>query len=188
MSHAPFFFCDKGATIAQGVHLKDKISRGFMLFIRTFTVLIFTLLVTNCATWRSDYQVPDLSLVNITMLQSEGLEQLYEVKLRIQNPNGMEFPINGMSYRLNLMGAKFATGVSDEQLILKPFSEEVVTFKVATNWLQAGRALLNLSKQKTPIVDYSMTAKIHTDKLLLGTLSVEKEGKVDLDRLFEDKN
>ncbi|NVK21034.1 MAG: LEA type 2 family protein [Kangiellaceae bacterium] len=159
-----------------------------MLLIRAFAVLLITLLLSNCATWRSDYQSPDLSLVNITMLESEGLEQLYEVKLRIQNPNDMEFPINGMSYRLNLMGAKFATGVSDEQLVLKPFSEQVVTFKVATNWLQAGRALLNLSKQKTPIVDYSMTAKIHTDKLLLGTIPVEKEGKVDLDSLFEDKN
>ncbi|WP_251357985.1 LEA type 2 family protein [Kangiella sp. TOML190] len=159
-----------------------------MRFVSTAFIFLVIIFINSCATWRSDYQAPDLSLVNITMLESQGFEQLYEVKLRIQNPNDLEFPIKGMSYRLNLMGAKFATGVNDDKILLKPFSEEVVTFKVTTNWLQAGRALLNLSKQENPVVDYSMNAKIHTDKLFLGTIPVEKVGKLELESLFNQES
>ena len=147
------------------------------------TVILISL--NGCATLSSNYQSPEINLVDLKMLPSNGLEQTFELKLRMSNPNDIELPIKGMSYALNVMGNKLASGVSDEAFTLKPFNEEIVTFKVTTNLLQAGRTLLKLVEGKGTTIDYALKGKIKTDKFLLGTIPVNKVGKLDLDKFIK---
>ena len=54
------------------------------------------------------------------------LEQEYLIKIRVQNPNNVEIPVSGLSYRIELNGKYFAKGVSKQDVTIPAFGEVVL--------------------------------------------------------------
>ncbi len=143
------------------------------------------LLLTSCASWRPDFQEPEVLLANLEMLPGEGFEQRARLTLRIQNPNDVAIPIEGMSFTLELQGSKFATGVSDQKLVVEPFSEALLKVEVATNIYRAGRILMDMMNTSAESLDYRLITRIRTDRFLFGTESVVRSGQIDPARILD---
>lgn len=154
-----------------------------MKSVKSSLLICMFFLLSGCATLGHNFQAPQLNLVDLKMLSSTGFEQQFEVKLRIQNPNSVALPVKGMSYDIYLLGDKFASGVSNNVMKLGAYSEQLVTFNVSTNLLQAGQSLLKLFRSNQSVIDYSLNAKIDTGNFLLGRVPVTKSGKVELKNL-----
>jgi hypothetical protein len=74
------------------------------------------LLLAACAGWPEGAQSPTVTLTDIRPLEFGLLEQRYLIRLRIQNPNAFDLPINGLSYQLEINDQPFARGVSNRLL------------------------------------------------------------------------
>ena len=68
----------------------------------------------------------DVTLSEIGPAQMGILEQQFQVKLRVQNPNNFDVQLEGMSYRIELNGKPFANGVGKQSVTIPKFGEEVL--------------------------------------------------------------
>ena len=71
-------------------------------------VLCALVLVAGCGVYDNlkrrygEFLTPEISLVSIHPLPAEGLEQRFELGLRIRNPNSLRIGVDGLSLRVEL--------------------------------------------------------------------------------------
>ena len=110
-------------------------------------VLVLTLLV-SCAT-TPKMEPLDVSLSDITPGQMDILEQQYQVKLRVQNPNNFDIPLEGVAYQIELNDKAFAKGVGQQSVTVPKFGEAVLDV-TAVSSLSGVLAQLSQLTQGTP--------------------------------------
>ena len=101
--------------------------------------LLFALL-SGCATL-SGGDAPNVRVVGLEPLPSEGLEVRFALKLRVQNPNENALQYDGMSVNLDLDGRGLASGVSNVSGEIPRFSDAVLTVPVSISAFSAIRQL-----------------------------------------------
>jgi LEA14-like dessication related protein len=84
-------------------------------------VLLFG--IAACAGTPSRLEPLSVTLADIRPAQMGLLEQEYAIKIRVQNPNNVDIPIEGLSYRIDLNGKSFAKGVSRQSTAVPGFGE-----------------------------------------------------------------
>ena len=83
-------------------------------------------LLTGCAGSSPHMEPLSVTLSDIQPGQMGLLEQEYLIKIRVQNPNNVEIPVTGLSYRIELNGKSFAKGVSKQDVTVPAFGEVVL--------------------------------------------------------------
>jgi len=105
--------------------------------------MVLTLLLIQhlggCATL-SGGDSPNVSIVGLEPLPSEGLEVRFELSLRVQNPNESALAYDGISVKLDLDDRGVASGVSDTAGEISRFSDAVLTVPVSISARQIPRA------------------------------------------------
>jgi len=104
-------------------------------------VSLLIALLSGCATL-SGGDGPNVRVVGMEALPSEGLEVRFELKLRVQNPNETPLIYDGMSVRLDLDGRGLASGVSNISGEIPRFSDAVLTVPVSISAFSVVRQLL----------------------------------------------
>ncbi len=69
---------------------------------------------------------PSITVSDVRMGSAGVLEQMYLVKLRVQNPNDTDLEIKGVSFELELNDKPFAKGVSGKAVTVPRFGSEFV--------------------------------------------------------------
>lgn len=87
-------------------------------------MLVLTLLV-GCAT-TPKMEPLDVTLADIVPAQIGLFEQQFDVKLRVQNPNNFDIPLEGVSYQIELNDKAFAKGVGQQPVTVPKFGETVL--------------------------------------------------------------
>jgi LEA14-like dessication related protein len=68
----------------------------------------------------------DVTLSDITPGQMGMLEQQFQVKLRVQNPNNFDVPLEGVAYQIELNDKAFAKGVGQQSVTVPKFGDAVL--------------------------------------------------------------
>jgi LEA14-like dessication related protein len=96
-----------------------KLTRGNLVFSfrmrRKFLVLMLVtgVLASACARAPVSMEPPQVTLAGISLVGLDLLEQRYELRLRVQNPNDFDFIIEGMQYQVEINDKLFARGNSN---------------------------------------------------------------------------
>jgi LEA14-like dessication related protein len=98
-------------------------------------------LLSGCAAL-SGSDAPNVRVVGMEPLPSEGLEVRFALKLRVQNPNENALVYDGMSVNLDLDGRGLASGVSNASGEIPRFSDAVLTVPVSISAFSVVRQLL----------------------------------------------
>jgi len=124
-------------------------------------LLLATLLLSACASM-PDRDPLQVTVAGIEPLTGEGMEIRLLVKLRVQNPNDTPVEFNGAALNLDVMGRRFASGVSDEVGTVPRFGEAIVAVPVTVSVLRMARQFMGMLDGK-PVerIDYSMSGKLH---------------------------
>lgn len=122
--------------------------------------LILAAWLTGCATLPAGTEPPYLSIVSIEPLAVTPLEQKYQLKVRIQNPNDHDLDITGMSYVLELNGHSFLKGVSDTAVTVPRFGEAVIELSGVSTLFGFVRQIQALQGQQQPNLNYKLTGKL----------------------------
>ena len=92
--------------------------------------LLSACLLTGCAGLPGT--APRVTLVNLAPVAVELLEQRYLVTVRIQNPNREPLAIEGLDYTLEVNGAEFGSGVSNQRVTIPPYGEKTLELGVTS--------------------------------------------------------
>lgn len=141
--------------------------------------LVLTLIVFGCASVYRYADPPHVSLAGIRILDVTLFEQRYLLALRVQNPNSIELPIEGMSYTLAVNGSELAHGVNSQQTVIPAFGEQVLHVTVVANLLSTLKQLGQWEHWPPPKFDYQLSGKIQLANVAV-SLPFEYSGEIEL--------
>jgi len=81
---------------------------------RLFLLTIAAMLSWSCATMGPSLEAPRVSLVNVIQQPSSGMETIFQLELRLINPNDVAIGLKGIDCRLEINDTTIASGVSNE--------------------------------------------------------------------------
>jgi len=113
-----------------------------MLKYKLFASFLLILFSAGCATL-NQRDAPDVRIVGLEPLPSEGLELRFALKMRVLNPNDTPIVFDGLAVQLDLDGRGLASGVSDVTGEIPRFGEQVLTLPVSISAFSAFRQFLS---------------------------------------------
>lgn len=143
--------------------------------------LFSTLLLSGCSTMGVlDFDDPEIELLALQPLPSQGMEARFLVKLRVVNPNAIPLAVDGMSYDVFIRDSKVLSGVSNEGLKVDAYSESVAELEVAAGMFGSLALIRDLLSNPTDGgLPYKLNAKLSRSGLG-GAIRVSREGIIDL--------
>lgn len=121
--------------------------------------LIFGL--AGCTWMGTSMERPRINIANVTPTEIKLFEQLFDLELRIQNPNDSPLVLNGLSFELDLNDKPFASGLSDQNVTIGRFNSEIVHVKAITSLWSFVRQVAELQKTGMPRVAYRIKGALY---------------------------
>lgn len=145
---------------------------------------ILALLLAGCATLAGVTEKPRVSLKSLAPLEIGLLEQRFLLQLRVENPNRVEIPIEGLSFTVELNGQPFAEGLSDKAVTLPALGEGLVEVKASTRLSRLLKRFQEMAEQGRSRLDYRIVGKLHSPTL--GTVPFDSRGQISPEDLWRE--
>lgn len=161
-----------------------------------------------CKTWRStasacllmvglsacsgtglpDAELPDVSLAGLSFAEPGLFEQGFTLQLRLKNPNAFDIPVQALNFALDVNGASFANGLSNQDFVLPASAEIVVPIDVAIATEDLIQRVLAIGAGRR--LDYQLTGAVEIDSWFAAPVPFDRSGKLalpDIPGLLEDE-
>lgn len=138
------------------------------------------LTVSACSNLASRIDPPTITLADIEPLNMTLFEQTYKLKLRVQNPNDFDLPLQAMNYVLELNGKKFANGVSRQQVTVPAYDSAVIETEVISNLVSIFDQIQDLALHGTGSLQYRLIGNVNVSDWD-SRIPFEYEGTLNLD-------
>lgn len=138
------------------------------------------MLLAGCAGLGTQLETPEITFVGIRAVEASLFEQKLEVRLRVQNPNTMALPVNGLDVDMELAGEPFATGVTAREFVIPAHGEAEFDMIVTAN---AATALLKIAggdRQSREEIGYRLKGRLSTKLGLLRSIPFEESGTLPI--------
>jgi LEA14-like dessication related protein len=93
---------------------------------RRVVAILPALALWGCATMTGGLEAPRVHVSAIELREATLFEQVYDIRLRVQNPNNQDLPVQGLSFELEINGTTFARGGSAEAVVIPRLSSGIV--------------------------------------------------------------
>lgn len=143
------------------------------------SLLVLILMVSGCASLSMPFERPEVKLVSVKLLPSDGMEQRLVIGLRITNPNSVSLNLVGMKYSLSLQGFDLLSGVSKDIPSIGGYSDTSLEVIATVDWLNGIRLLHSLMSRTESSVSYELDAKLDPG-YLLPAFHVTETGMINL--------
>ena len=147
-----------------------------------FRVLIIASIFSfcGCAGLGKRLESPRVYIANIQVQEMRPLEAIFQVELRVLNPNDVALVVKGIDCDLELNGRRFASGVTGYRTEIPPFGTEMLPVTLYSSVLDMARGFLKVQGQEKLTYRISGRLRIGGDALLPPSLPFESEGQLDL--------
>jgi LEA14-like dessication related protein len=144
-----------------------------------WTAALLATLLGACAT--TQLEPPNLSVVNMEMLESSLFTQRLKVRVRVQNPNDVELPVKGVSAKLEIAGEKFASGVSADSFTVPAFGEQEFDLLVDASMARTLLTMVGKGKDKPmESLDYRISGKVSLASGMVRSIPFDETGTFNL--------
>lgn len=133
------------------------------------------LALSGCSVIPANLETPEVTFVSIRGLEANFFEQRLEVRMRVQNPNSIELPVNGLDVDVELADEPFAHGVSAREFVVPAKGEAEFDMIVTANAANAILKILGNGGQRGE-VGYKLKGKLSTRIGLLRSIPFEETG------------
>jgi LEA14-like dessication related protein len=143
-------------------------------------ILSFGLLLAGCAGLGKPLEPPRVSLADIRVEKFTGFETVFQIQLRVINPNDMGLNVKGLEAQLEINGQPFAAGVSNTPVKIPSFGSELMTVTVYSSVINMFKSVYGL--QESEELKYRLNGKLRVagDSTFATTLPFESAGVVSL--------
>ncbi|MGH1370991.1 MAG: LEA type 2 family protein [Cellvibrionaceae bacterium] len=146
-------------------------------------VCLLILAVSSCATLSPNFESPNIQVLSIKRMPSQGMDQQLVVELNVQNPNSMNLPLTGVAYALLIEGNEVASGVTADVSTIPAYGEAQLSLPVTTNLMGMVRLVTGLMMKGQENISYELVAKLDVGIPLIPKLSVSESGEIPLSSL-----
>ena len=134
-----------------------------------------------------DAEMPDVSLAGLSFAEAGLFEQGFTLQLRLQNPNDFDIPVQALNFALDVNGAEFAKGLTNEDFTLPASAEIIVPIEVSisTNDLIERVTAIGTGRR----LDYQLTGAAEIDSWFSAPVPFNRSGKLalpDIPGLFQE--
>ncbi len=146
----------------------------------------FFLLLAGCARMGQSVEEPQVTLVDMQMLEVKPFEAVFQISLRVMNPNDFSLDLKGVSCKLNIDGRHFATGIGDKHQAIPAFGTDIVPVTVYVSTLKMFSSVLALVQDMDGTQDalqpmrYELTGKIRLGGAIGMSVPFESKGELSL--------
>jgi len=146
----------------------------------TAVLMAAALLAAACAGFGKRFESPRISLADMNLQETNGLEAVLKVSLRVLNPNNIALNIRGLDCALEINGKPFARGISDAALQVPPLGSAAVPVTVYASALDIARGLISLPGRDE--VRYQFKGRVRLEKTgwFLSRVPFKSSGTVSL--------
>ncbi|MGE5256895.1 MAG: LEA type 2 family protein [Hyphomicrobiales bacterium] len=151
------------------------------------TALLALLMLAGCAGIGKPLETPRISLANIQVQESKGLETAFLVQLRVMNPNDVDLDIRGVDCDLEINDKPFAYGISNTPVKVPAFGSETLPITVYSSVLDIVKSLLGLPQRED--LTYKLKGKVHLagGGLMPSLLPFDSQGTISIKDLASGK-
>jgi LEA14-like dessication related protein len=145
-----------------------------------WSVAFFGLWLAACAGLPA-LDPPHVTLADVESVSLEGMELRMVVKLRVQNPNGIDLGYDGLDVKLSLQGKGVARGVSDARGSIPRYGEAIVALPVTVSLMDLGRQAFTILRGGGGPLRYELEGKL--GGTLLGATRFHWQGQLAMPSL-----
>jgi LEA14-like dessication related protein len=140
--------------------------------------LLSLALLAGCAGLGGHIEPPTVHVASLSLSSVTLFEQQYKLGLRLQNPNDVDLPIEGLSYELEVNDQPFAKGVSSHPVTVPRYGSAVLDVEGFSTLGDLLRQYKQWAKGEFKGLRYHMKGKL----TLQGGLSVpfDRKGEIGL--------
>ena len=133
-----------------------------------------------------DFETPEVSFIGLRAVEASVFEQKLEVRLKVQNGNDVELPVNGLDVDVELAGEPFAKGVTAREFVVPAQGEAEFDMLVTAN---AASAILKIAGGGVDAekIDYRLKGKLSTKLGMLRTIPFDETGTLPIADLLGKK-
>jgi LEA14-like dessication related protein len=146
----------------------------------SWVALSMAVLASACSTMPNEYEMLRVHIADMTPKDMTLFEQRFDVKLRIQNPNDVDFSINGLRFDIELNGRGFANGMSGQHMAVPRFGSEVVNVEVFTTLASFLKQIQDLNAGAGPKVRYRLKGSAVVDSPGAFKAPFDEQGEIEL--------
>lgn len=146
---------------------------------RLSSLFLLLLLLPGCATMSPNYEEPSVAMTSFRALPSEGMVPVFEVGLRIINPNSQDLHLEGIVYTISLQGQELVKGVGKDFPVIEGYTQEDVTLTASVQVLSGLRLAGKLMRSQDPSMNYEFEAKLDLGGLY-PSIRISESGEIDL--------
>lgn len=153
----------------------------FRLNIRTIGVLLISLCsgLSGCSIWQAtEYESPDVKLLDVSLTKASLLEQRFMLRLRIENPNPVGLPVRGIEYDVHLNDIKLSEGKEQVWFTIPARGWHELDIPVQTNLWMNLRPLTKLLQQPNAKIRYRLNGEIQTGLFFGQRVHMARNGEI----------
>ena len=143
---------------------------------------VSALLLAACATLPGDDARPVVTLSSVELREARLFEQVYRIRLRIQNRGGEPLEVRGVVVDVDLNGKSFAKGAGEAHVVVPKYGSQVVEVEAIGGLRGILGQIAELKADRPPRFAYRIRGRLDTNGLL-GRTAFEDEGEIDLPAL-----
>jgi LEA14-like dessication related protein len=151
--------------------------------VRQGLAISLLLLLAGCAGFGRQLETPRVNLADIRMQRPTGLETIFEVSLRVLNPNDVDLVVKGVDCELEVNGEPFATGLSAAEVRIPAYGAEIVPVTAYSSVIKIFRSVIGLHKTTTLAYRLKGRLRLGGDAILPPVLPFDSTGKFDFSEL-----
>ncbi len=140
---------------------------------------ILILFLSGCSAITTKPEQFKVNISSMQVLESTLMEQRFQVKLRVMNRTNNVVNIDGMSFDIELNDKDFASGVSNEQVTIEAFSENLISVNVTSTIFSILRQINSLQQNKSQAFKYKISGYVYSGSSLWG-IPFQETGEINL--------
>lgn len=129
------------------------------------SIILVTVFTAACTGIPFNAKAPKVSVAEVNVKQLGLVEQVFDVGLRINNPNDFDINIEGLEFKLEINSREFATGIAHTHTRIPAFSSAVVHVDTTTQSNKLLQQLKTLPEILKDGVPYRIYGRIKIDRI-----------------------
>ena len=138
------------------------------------------LALSSCALIRPSLEPPDIRLRSVTLERLDVVEQVFQARLTIQNPNDTVIRVSDARLRLSLEGIYLGEGRAVEGFSVPAMGRQEADVRVVTDLLSQAPRLLNWLLSGDQQIDYRVEGYVDLGMAGFARLNIDEQGQVSL--------
>lgn len=146
---------------------------------RTYLICLLLGALSGCASWfGDDFQAPQVHLIKVDVVKAKLLEQRFNLRFRIDNPNAADLKIRGLVYDIRLNGTPLAEGESSQWLSVPGRGRSEFEVPVRTNLWRHLKGIVKALEDPDRPIRYNLRGEVKTGMLFGRSVHLQRDGEI----------